>query len=63
MEGLEKVSHLLDKIYGGKNGQLALGRIEVLIEKYQAPKSKKDSYFSQQDVVLITYGESLKRDG
>jgi glycosidase len=63
MEGLEKISHLLDKIYGRKNGQLALDRIEVLIEKYQARKSKKDSYFSQEDVVLITYGDSLKKDG
>ncbi|MDH3884799.1 MAG: alpha-amylase family glycosyl hydrolase, partial [Desulfobacterales bacterium] len=63
MEGLEKVSHLADKIYGEKNGQLALGRIEALIEKYKVQKSKKDSYFSQEDVVLITYGDSLKKDG
>jgi sucrose phosphorylase len=63
MEGLEKVSHLADKIYGKKNGQLALDLIEALIEKYKVQKSKKDSYFSQEDVVLITYGDSLKKEG
>jgi sucrose phosphorylase len=63
MEGMDKVKDLLRKIYGEEAGSLALDRIKPVIEKYTVKKSKKESYFSQADVVLITYGDSLKKDG
>ncbi len=63
MESMEKVQHLLKKIYGEETGALALKRIVPIIEKYAVQKSKKETYFSQEDVVLITYGDSLKKDG
>jgi sucrose phosphorylase len=63
MESIDKVKDLLTKIYGKETGMLALDRITPVIEKYSVKKSKKESYFSQEDVVLITYGDSLKKDG
>jgi glucosylglycerate phosphorylase len=62
MEGMNQVKNLLIKIYGEKIGIRALERIAPLIEKYAKKKRKKESYFSQEDVVLITYGDSLKKD-
>ena len=63
MESMNKVKDLLKKIYGEETGTLALKRIAPVVEKYTAKKRKKESYFSQEDVVLITYGDSLKKDG
>ena len=60
MESMDKVKDLLKKIYGEETGSLALDRITPVIEKYTVEKSQKESYFSQEDVVLITYGDSLK---
>ena len=60
---MDKVIDLLKKIYGQEAAKLALGRIAPIIDKYTATKSKKESYFSQEDVVLITYGDSLKKEG
>jgi sucrose phosphorylase len=63
MEDMDKVKDLLRKIYGEETGTLALERIAPVIEKYTVKKREKESYFSQEDVVLITYGDSLKKDG
>jgi sucrose phosphorylase len=60
---MEKVKDLLIRIYGEQTGALALERIAPIIGKYGAQKGKKASYFSQEDVVLITYGDSLKKEG
>jgi sucrose phosphorylase len=63
MESMDKAKGLLKKIYGEETGILAFERIAPVIEKYRVKKSKKESYFSQEDVVLITYGDSLKKEG
>jgi sucrose phosphorylase len=63
MESMDKVKDLLKKIYGEETAALALKRIAPIIEKYAVRKSKKETYFSQEDVVLITYGDSLKKEG
>jgi sucrose phosphorylase len=63
MESVEKVKDILKKIYGEEIASQAFERIMPVIEKYTAKKSKKTSYFSEEDVVLITYGDSLKKDG
>jgi sucrose phosphorylase len=63
MERMDKVKDLLIKIYGQKTGTLAFDRIAPVVEKYAVQKRKKETYFSQEDVVLITYGDSLKKDG
>ena len=63
MEGIEKVKYLLGRIYGKKDAKLALEKIAPVIDKYAARKRKKEAFFSQEDVVLITYGDSLKKAG
>ncbi len=63
MKSMDKVKNLLKKIYGEETGILAFESIAPVIEKYTVKKSKKQSYFSQEDVVLITYGDSLKKNG
>ena len=63
MNRMHRVRHLLNKIYGEQTGARALERIAPVMGKYSAQKRKKASYFSQEDVVLITYGDSLKKKG
>jgi glycosidase len=64
MEGMQKIGYLLERLYGEETGMLALKRIAPIIEKYAAsPRKGKESYFSQEDAVLITYGDTLKKQG
>jgi len=63
MQGMDSVRWLLNNIYGEETGAQAAERLSSIIKKYAAQKRKKETYFSQEDVVLITYGDSLKRDG
>jgi glycosidase len=61
MEGLEGIKKLLYRIYGEKVGNLALEKILPLIENFPKKKSEKAAFFSQEDVVMITYGDSLQK--
>ena len=63
MERMDKVKDLLKKIYGEETGRQGFERLTSIIEKYAAQKRKNETYFSQEDVVLITYGDSLKKEG
>jgi sucrose phosphorylase len=63
MQGMQKVNELLREIYGPQTGPAALERLQPIIEKYAGPKRKTQEFFSQQDVVLITYGDTLQRQG
>jgi len=61
---MDSVKHLLNKIYGAETGSLALDRLAPMIEKFPsaAQKAKKE-FFSQKDIVLITYGDTLNKAG
>jgi sucrose phosphorylase len=63
MADIATVKEILIRIYGEREGELALQRIVPLIEQATNQKSKGLGYFSQKDVVLITYGDSLLREG
>jgi sucrose phosphorylase len=63
MKRMDRVKVLLEKIYGQKTGAIALKRIAPVIDKYGVREKRKQTYFSQEDVVLITYGDSLRRKG
>ena len=63
MDGMQKVKQLLTEIYGEETGQAAFERLQPIIEKFPIQKRKKQEFFSQEDVVLITYGDSLKKEG
>jgi len=58
-----KVKDLLINIYGDEKGSKALHRIMPLIEAFSRQPKTKNSYFSQEDVVLITYGDTLNHPG
>lgn len=60
---MENVRQLLIRIYGRKDGDLAFEKIRLLIENFPPKKSESDAFFSQEDVVLITYGDSLLKAG
>jgi len=61
MEKHQDIKRLLIKIYGEKKGNPAFIKINSLIEKFPVKKEKKNGYFSQDDVVLITYGDTLNK--
>jgi glycosidase len=63
MESMQKVKDLLAEIYGPQTGQAAFERIQPIIEKFPVQKRNKQEFFSQKDIVLITYGDSLKKAG
>jgi len=63
MADFDRVKRILTRIYGEREGELALKRIVPLIEEAAVQKNKGQGYFSQKDVVLITYGDSLLREG
>jgi len=63
MADFDRVKRILTRIYGEREGELALKRIVPLIEEAAVQKNEGQGYFSQKDVVLITYGDSLLREG
>lgn len=63
MEDIGAVQHLLKKIYGAKTGNLAFDNILPIIERFPLRKGRERGYFSQEDVFLITYSDTLKKKG
>jgi len=63
MEKYQDIKQLLKKIYGKEKGILAFTKINVLMEKFPVSQKMKNGYFSQEDVILITYGDSLNKNG
>ena len=63
MVDFDRVKTILTRIYGEREGESALKRIVPLIEKATVHKSRGEGYFSQEDIVLITYGDSLLGEG
>ena len=53
----------LQRIYGDSQGDEAFETLLPVLEKYPERKRQKPDRFSQEDVVLITYGDSLRKDG
>ena len=62
MKGIDTVKHLLTSIYGEKKGTSAFNKILPLIENFPDKRTAKKAYYSQEDVILITYGDSLLDD-
>lgn len=63
MADFDRVRTILTRIYGEREGESASKRIVPLIESAKIQKSKGEGYFSQKDVVLIIYGDSLLGEG
>ncbi|MBW2369815.1 MAG: sugar phosphorylase [Deltaproteobacteria bacterium] len=63
MAGFDTIRSLLKRIYGPEKGKTAFERILPLIRRAACQAVTTSEYFSQNDTVLITYGDSIKHDG
>lgn len=63
MQPIEAVKQRLNKIYGSATGRRAFEKIVPLIEKFPRRAPTRRDFFSQEDVVLITYADSLQKKG
>ena len=54
---------ILRRIYGIEEGIEAFVKISPLFETFEIKAEPDQDRFSQEDIILITYGDSLKRDG
>ena len=63
MKDIDTIQHILNDIYGAKAGNLAFEKIAALIEKFPVKKGSGEGYFSEEDVFLITYGDTLNKKG
>ncbi len=61
-ERIDELRGLLNLIYGTEKGTHAFNRILPLIEGFPIRKAEGEGFFSQKDVVLITYGDTLKKE-
>ncbi len=62
MEKSDQFKRILIRIYGERIGLKAFDRIFQLIKQYPVQTKTRDGYFSQDDVILITYGDTLCRE-
>jgi len=63
MKEIDEVKQILNNIYGDKKGKSAFERILPIIQSFEKKASEKKEYFSQEDIILITYGDSLNQNG
>jgi len=60
-QSIHDIRNRLISIYGNIKGEKAFHQILPVIRSIKQQRKKKE-YFSQNDIVLITYGDSLKED-
>jgi len=63
MKDMQTIKKLLSDIYGAETGPAAFERLLPIIEKFERREKKKQAFFSQEDIVLITYGDTLQQPG
>ena len=63
MKNSAAIQHILNDIYGKKAGSQAFEKIVALIERFPVNKRPVKEYFSEKDVFLITYGDTLNKKG
>lgn len=62
MTSAQTISSLLVEIYGETLGRMAAERVAALIAAYEKKEAPDKVFFSQKDVILITYGDLLKEN-
>lgn len=63
MDDFEILESRLAGIYGAEKSGAAMGKIRPLLEGFPVEASSPEPLFSEKDVVLITYGDSLIKQG
>lgn len=62
MQKIKIIEQILKRIYGADKGRRAYSRILPLIEAFPAGSVEKSAFFSEKDIYLITYGDTLYRE-
>lgn len=60
MASAENLKNILDRIYGPEMGRQAYDRLMPLIAGFEKKRGRNASGFAQGDMVLITYGDTLR---
>ncbi|MBT8374385.1 MAG: sugar phosphorylase [Deltaproteobacteria bacterium] len=63
METYQDIKQLVKKIYGKEKANLAFVKIRALMENFSVSPKSQPEYFSQEDIILITYGDTLNTKG
>ncbi len=63
MEDTAAIQRILEDVYGDATGKAAFDRISPIIEKNSDSDSREKAHFSQEDIFLITYGDTLNKTG
>ena len=63
MTASNPIQQRLIDIYGATRGNDAWQRLSPLIEAFPKQASRRNGFFSENDVVLITYGDSIRQEG
>ena len=63
MEDTVAIQCILKDVYGETTGKAAFDKILPIIQKYSDLKARKKTDVSQEDVFLITYGDTLNKTG
>jgi glucosylglycerate phosphorylase len=63
LENTAAIQRILKDVYGETTGKAAFDKIFPIIEKYSDLKTRNRTDFSQEDVFLITYGDTLNKNG
>jgi glycosidase len=63
LEDLAEIQGILTDIYGERSGKAAFDKIPPIIKKSSDLTGRERIDFSQEDVVLITYGDTLNKTG
>ncbi len=63
MDAMQRIKERLNEIYGSATGAEAWVRIAPLIENAPRQAGRGEGFFSEKDVLLITYGDSIRREG
>lgn len=63
LQDAERIQALLGMLYDNSDTAWALEHIGALLESFPVRPRRRASLFSEKDVVLITYADSLRRSG
>ncbi|NNG01910.1 MAG: sugar phosphorylase [Desulfobacteraceae bacterium] len=61
MDDFSSIRQLLFEIYGEQKGREAADCITSMIDQFAVRQQKRTAFFSEEDVVLITYGDTLQK--
>jgi glycosidase len=63
LKDLAAIQHILNDVYGEVAGRAAFDKILPIIKRHSDLKNRKKTHFSQEDIFLITYGDTLNKTG